>query len=401
MFNGTHGKSSMKVLVYENNFSGHRANYVSLVANGLLELGHDVTVTIPDQCLGDSEVREFLESTLSKVRVVGASACEDGNAFQRARSRLKELQRIVRQESPNRVYIPYIDGLAQVWGVSLFPKHVLSSGVKIEGLLMRGGFAYTSGGILSMARSKILFSLIRRSAVDHFHILDSLVFDRIQRLYPSFASRCSFIPEALSTPLNIENDVAKAELGIANDRPVVCCPGGVDTRKGIDLLIKAFRRIVLEVPSRLLLFGKHDPSIKELLATECSQLVARGDIITVDRFATNRELELSFAAADVICVPYPRHIGVASILLKAAVLQKPILASDWGWVGWTTREEDLGYTCNVENSDAFATSLRMILKNPTSKIGKIQAERILERNTVRNQIDHWTRLIRMERFHIA
>ena len=68
-------------------------------------------------------------------------------------------------------------------------------------------------------------------------------------------------------------------------------------------------------------------------------------------------MDAAILALDVVCTPYPYYRGPASILLRAAASHKPVLSSNFGWLGWITERFALGKTCNVTDRVAFRMSI--------------------------------------------
>jgi glycosyltransferase involved in cell wall biosynthesis len=131
----------------------------------------------------------------------------------------------------------------------------------------------------------------------------------------------------------------------------------LDARKGIDLLLQAFADAALPPGDRLLLVGRADPQIRSLLDGRFAPLVRDGRVIVFDKYVTDEELERALLASDLVATPYPRHIGSASIVIRAAAAGRPVLGSEFGWSGYVIPKFGLGTTCDVTDPRAIAGSL--------------------------------------------
>ncbi len=261
---------------------------------------------------------------------------------------------------------------------------------------MRGNVAYENRRLKDWLLARLSFTLLKRAAFTKVHFLDPLVHRFARRHHPNFAKNTALMPEAIETSTQVNKAYAKKELGISENEILVTCPGGVGAWKGTDQLIAATLRAQRRsgLPLVLLLLGKHEQRIADLLENRYADELKRGLIVSINRFATAKEFSLAFSAADVVCVPYPRHIGSASILLRAAKLEKSIVASDWGWVGWATKRFRLGRTCNVNNVDEFASKILAAIDPVATQDNVEYASRFLRLHTDENYASHWTCLFR-------
>ena len=95
-----------------------------------------------------------------------------------------------------------------------------------------------------------------------------------------------------------------------------------------------------------------------LFASGIRALLRSGRIIAPDGYMSDEDFSLTMFAADLICTPYPRHIGSASIVIRAAAAERPVLGSDFGWIGYVVPRFGLGRICNVTDPAVFAAALR-------------------------------------------
>jgi len=381
-----------KTLVFEPSLAGHRANYVAIHTKEFLELGAEVCLAVPENVLDQPEGKAFLSDVLPHTRYIPLPPLGNRtSSLANAKAKLGLLRESVAKCQPGHCFVPYADGISQAWGMSPRPKSLFPRAMPIEGLMMQGKFAYPKLGWKQKLSAEASLYFQRRAPWTRLHHLDPLAFNRIDKLSPSSTQYC-LIPDIIERRPFIEASHAKQKLGIAADRYLVVCPGAVNAHKGSDTLIDAVLAMDTSIPVQLMLFGKHSPEIKAKLKD-----LDDARVVSVDRFSTPEEFDLLFAAADLISVCYPRHIGSASILLRAAAAGKQVIASDFGWIGWATNKFRLGQACDATSPDAIKDLIQECFasKNESSSGQQLSlAEHFVNYHSVSNHLAHWTRLYR-------
>jgi glycosyltransferase involved in cell wall biosynthesis len=171
----------------------------------------------------------------------------------------------------------------------------------------------------------------------------------------------------------LDRAAARARLGLRDDLFVYLFLGAVREYKGVEDLIRAFKRLD-EPAARLLVRGRtRDPALRERIRAEAS-----GDprIDFVDAFVADGEIALFFAACDVAVAPYRRVLTSGSVAL-ATSLDRPCIAPHLGGVpdaldefcGWLYEPwDDEGLTGAL--ADAFAR------RSELAEMGRRAGERI-------------------------
>ena len=380
------------VLIFETSLAGHRGYYVSVLARALLQRNANVSIAIPPGGLETAEGKTNLSDIASSVQLIELGVQADGSLVnQAARQRFEMLVETVKKVRPEHVYVPYADGISQWWGRQFKPGSVFDKNLVIEGLMMRGAYAYPLTSYREKIYHRLNYWAVKRSCWSRLHHLDPLVVEYFRQRPSAFEQRLFQLPEA-TEPLCVTDRVKAAEvLGVDPEQTLITCPGMVDERKGWHRLLYAFAQ--LRTPQmQLILLGKHSEQIRSLLKNEYAELVAAGAIKTEDRFASNEEFDALFAVADLVCALYPRHIGSSSILIRAARAQKPILASNWGWNGWASREYDLAQTCDVSNDRELVDAMRVCLETGNELVTSEKRQQFVEYHSLENHIRHWMAL---------
>lgn len=117
---------------------------------------------------------------------------------------------------------------------------------------------------------------------------------------------------------------ARAELGLADDVPVVMAAGRHYHMKGLDVLVGGFPMVKAAVPdAQLVILGREGPSTPEL-----KTLIAEGGIADSVTLAGYRnDVPDMLCAADVFVLP-SRAEGSPGALIEALALEAPVVASN-------------------------------------------------------------------------
>ncbi len=359
----------MHIALFEPNNSGHRYTHVKRLLPALASFGAKVTFVTSRQGRDSQEYAAQIKP-LENLCAVEASMefDEKGDQKRSIRSFADNLRRVARDLAADHIIMPYADGTIQTAGMlRLTGRYTLPPGVEIEGLMMRGLFAYDAAPSLkARLRARAWLALTAAAPFTIVHHMDPIVYRAIRSRAPSLASRVRLMPdpvEPFTPPTKAE---ARRRLGLPENGRYVGCVGFQDRRKGIDRLIRAFLDARLSATDRLLLAGKQEQAIKDILAAEGTQAVSEGRIISLARYISDEELCLGVSALDVVCTPYPPdagHSGSSSIVIHAAGQDRPSLGSDCGWVGDTIRRFGLGWVCDVMSPQTFAAAVRSSLES--------------------------------------
>jgi glycosyltransferase involved in cell wall biosynthesis len=353
-----------------------------------------VTVAITSEGAASAEYRLFLEPLSKQVTIDPSLTLYRALTLKNAFRRAALFDATVRRHKPDHVLVPSADGLAQISGLRHALHVAQAPRAPVEAALHRGSFAYRP----SSARARAVAAFSRRAleAVrwERLFQVDVLAYEWIGRHAPRLARKSEVLPDPIVVPVARDPAEAREQFGLEKNRFVVGCVGTMTRRKGIDLLIRAFAAAAPRVPeAQLFLLGVFDPDVAAVLS-EVRDLVEKKRIVALDRYASNDELDAALAAMDVVCTPYPHHVGIASILLRAIAAGKPLLSADYGWSGFMTRTFDLGTTVDVSNPEAFAGAIAEAPGRFGGRGAPEAAERLLRFHSVENFQNVWTRELR-------
>jgi glycosyltransferase involved in cell wall biosynthesis len=384
----------MRILIYCPEHSGHHLQYLHHLLAPVSELASEIAVAVPSEAVDTFWYDHYLAPRADEVRVDASLPAYERTLISALRQ-AAHLRRVIRELEPDHVLIPSADGLVDVLAaLTVVGVRAVPPGLEVEGLLLRGSFAYRGGGPLGGLRRRLILALRSRAPLSRIHHLDPIPFAMIIDRGGSLARRSGLMPEPVEAPSNLDRESARAELGIPTPGRYIGCAGGMTCRKGIDLLIKAFASAELAPEDRLLLAGRTDDEVRELIDGPCAELVDRERMVVLDRYFSDTEFTTLFRAMDVVCTPYPRHVGSSGVVIRAAAARRPLLATSFGWIGSTVERFSLGRTCRVTDTTAFSEAIAESLAEASElELGEA-ARRLCAFHTVANFQHAWTARLR-------
>ena len=392
--------SSLRVAIFEPDASGHRLHHVRLLAEAVNAMAGATPVTVTsDAALHSEPYQVHLAGLRDEVRhdVVPIGS---GGRLGPPDAKANALIGYLRENETHHVIVPYADGLTQCLGLrALQGRFRRKQGVEIEGLLMRGLFAYAEpSGFVQRAREAVRrqawLRLTAAAPLDVVHWLDPIPYREIASRGGGLARRSALMPEPVEAIEDVGPREARERLGLPVDGRLIGCVGGIDRRKGCDRLIEAFAVAKLPEDVKLVLVGKHEPAVADRLRSTHATLLSRGQIISIDRYLSDADFDSALCAVDVLATVYPRHVGSSGLVVRAAAAGRTVLSSDWGWLGWAVTTFGLGTVCDARSPDAIARAMPLALaRGAETATGVVSADAaaFASYHTVDNFVAHWTR----------
>jgi glycosyltransferase involved in cell wall biosynthesis len=356
------GTTAVRLLIYEPDPSGHHFAYVRRLVDAATPLVHRTLLATTSKALASVEFKAFLSD---RCGVLEARSIAHGlplGIAASAAARAAGLLRSIRTLRPDFVYVPYADGVTQLLAlVNRFPAAYLLRRVASAALMMRGSFAYPRSSLFSSVQAEATLATLSRAPWNGIDLIDPIAYEYLRHARPHIASRIRLVPDPVEPTPNMSSREARVQLSLPTDALLVGCVGGLDERKGIHLLLQALRQTRLPDDVHLVLAGQLSPPVRQQLESLPGSCLPRRRIHLRDRHIPSAELQTYLVAFNLVCTPYPRHIGSASIVIRAAAACRPVLGSDFGWSGRIIPQFGLGWTCDSRFPSAIAHALERVL----------------------------------------
>lgn len=176
----------------------------------------------------------------------------------------------------------------------------------------------------------------------------------------------------------------KQQLGIEKSRIVLLLFGYLDDRKGSEPILDAIAMLSQEESKRLtlLLAGPIGEEFRQLVEAKIAALDNDAQIICHFETLKGSNIQTFFALSDFVLTLYRKHVGMSSIVVRAALSQKPLLSSNFGYLGNLVESQGLGITLDSESPVAICEAFRQALRGEIN-FNRRGAEKLTEENTAR------------------
>ena len=154
----------------------------------------------------------------------------------------------------------------------------------------------------------------------------------------------------------------KEELGFKKDTMVLLFFGYVRKYKGLDILIKAYPKILSNNPeARLLIVGEFYDDPKEYLQL-LNNLGIEEKVKIINQFVPNEDVAKYYQVSDVVILPY-RSATQSGILNVAYGFYKPVIVTDVGGLAEFVDEGKTGFGVKPNSPEAIADGVNKFLNS--------------------------------------
>lgn len=346
----------LKVLIHASQADAHALPYLRNLAEALLCLPVQIVAVVHRESPASVDFQQAIASFENRI-VIDASlqADAEASALGSTAQRQREFIAAVERHAPHHVYVVNGDALASLLGVARrFGAN--QSFPPAEILLHDAGWAYASrlskAHLVAHAQLHGLFA----APWSRVHWLDPLAYEKAGTMFPKHASRVNLLPEPVPALPRIDQRDARKHFQIPEEGNYIGCVGQLTEQAGVDQFIHAFARN----PHRdehLLLVGRATPVV-QAAANAYPLLQKQKQILLIDESVTDAVQATALRALNIVAIPHPRCMHVDGTLLRATAAGRPVLGSEFGWIGSTINQFKLGWTCPTHDAVATVKCIR-------------------------------------------
>ncbi len=348
----------MRVMIFEPRWAGHHFVYVKHIIAAVSQLPIELSLVTSRQAHESAEFHQHLNGLDARVKVADWVQALSGTPFQETKMRVSQLVKAIKAQSPDHVFIPDADGVFPLWSVThLLPRVLPRRGMaEVEPILLRCGAGYKSHGLRRVKMSSVAAAM-GYSAAKIIHTIDTVGYEGIRAKGGALAKKLRALPDFAEDSPSLPRGFARRVLGIPEDGLYIGSVGYLDGRKGVVELLTAFSASDFSQRARVLLAGRVEPHLRAQIDRLFPELVLAGRIILVDRILADDELNAALCALNVVGCAYVGHTAPSAIVSRAAVLGRPVIAADAGWMGEIVPRFSLGVVVAPENVQEYAKAI--------------------------------------------
>jgi glycosyltransferase involved in cell wall biosynthesis len=364
-----------RVLVIDASVSGHHETYLANIAEGLSSAGHEVVLATATENQGSPAVKR-LSGIGSSVTVIFAPLGANSKRFGGLRADISR-ERAYWQFNKlaygaaagisvvDHILLPYADDCIHLMAVMGLP----FDDAQVTAITMRPIFHHRHEGVDTPANP--LIQSLKQKLFECF--LNKLTLKKVLTIDPTlenFAankisikatwSKVKYFPDPVKPPSIGEKYESRAALNIPRNVRMVLLYGALDTRKGVEPLLRALATFPTTENLLLVLAGVLSQSIRLLLEQEYFSLIEKGIVKVVDKYISEEEECHLLLACDAVWLGYVGHFSMSGVLVKAAQYGRQVIATKRGLLGRFARDLPGSHIIDVDESEQIKAALQEI-----------------------------------------
>ena len=181
---------------------------------------------------------------------------------------------------------------------------------------------------------------------------------------------------------NLEINGFKNKYKIPGDKKIFLNFGYLDDRKGMEVFIGACANLPKEALAKicLLLAGPVPEYYEKIIESKLVQ-VPELEVIRCYGYLPAREVQICFELSDMVLILYQDFLNMSSVLIRAAMSNKPSFATQTGMIGELVSKNNLGITVDATSVSLVADELTKLIKNGIS-FSEVHLKRLAEENSL-------------------
>lgn len=360
-----------RILLFDTIIDGHHPEYLRHLIQYWLRTQPDGELVVATQVAFEPVFRQLVEAFPSQttVQFIPISQPEidhvhQGSVLNRSFREWNLLLTYSQEVRPTHVLLMYFD----VFQLGLWLGRKASCAV--SGVYFRPDFYYggSSGAkerLRVLRKKATLRGVLNRRVLTNLFCLDHLAVPLVRRMNPHV--HVLPLPDPVTTYDVPADEVTKLrhDLRIDPNRTVFLVFGYLDERKGLESLLDALWQLnpALHTKICFLFVGATMPAYQEKIEQKIATVPP--DIQVTGHFneVNGKAIQVFFDLSDYVLTLYQHHVGMASVLIRAAISGKPVLSSDYGYMGQLVKSKQLGAVTDSTSPMAIARLLEETITN--------------------------------------
>jgi len=207
-------------------------------------------------------------------------------------------------------------------------------------------------GIHSLSQDSLHGNLLQRA--DWVNSVSQATLIQLRQLLPEVKSRSSVIHNGI-------DGTAFVPTPLPTDHPRLLCLGRLHYQKGVDIALRAFKKVVQHFSNaRLVIAG--DGHERRALEQQAEQL-GLSRAVEFTGWVPPKRVPAIIGSVTMLLMP-SRWEGLPNVALQAAMMARPIVGARVGGLAEIVDHQQTGLLVEPEDADALAEAIVPLLKSP-------------------------------------
>jgi len=252
----------------------------------------------------------------------------------------------------------------------------------VSAIYFRPNFSENDNGIYLQIKKWMLSKVLKSGQIQNlFCLVHALVpYMEAQKTQTHIVLICDPVKQfEVSSPEVAE---FRNKFKIPTDKKIFLNFGYLDDRKGMEVFIDACATLPKEALAKicLMLAGPVPEYYEKLIEAKLAQAPAL-EVIRCYGYLPAREVQICFEISDVVLILYQDFLNMSSVLIRAAMANKPTFATRTGMIGELVSRNNLGLIVDATSINEVAGDLTKIIQNGIS-YSKDNLKQLAEENSL-------------------
>ena len=252
----------------------------------------------------------------------------------------------------------------------------------VSAIYFRPNFSENDNGIYPQIKKWMLSKVLKSGQIQNlFCLVHALVpYMKEQKTQTQIIPICDPVKQfEVSNP---EISEFRNKYKIPTDKKIFLNFGYLDDRKGMEVFIDACATLPKEALAKicLMLAGPVPEYYEKLIEAKLAQAPAL-EVIRCYGYLPAREVQICFEISDVVLILYQDFLNMSSVLIRAAMANKPTFATRTGMIGELVSRNNLGLIVDATSINEVAGDLTKIIQNGIS-YSKDNLKQLAEENSL-------------------
>ena len=237
----------------------------------------------------------------------------------------------------------------------------------VSAIYFRPNFAENDNGIYPQIKKWMLSNVLKSGQIQNlFCLVHALVpYMKGQKTQTQIIPICDPIKQFQISKSEIAE--FKNKYKVPTDKQIFLNFGYLDDRKGMEVFIDACATLPIEALAKicLLLAGPVPEYYEKIIEAKLAQ-VPELEVIRCYGYLPAREVQICFEISDVVLILYQDFLNMSSVLIRAAMANKPTFATQTGMIGELVSKHNVGITVDATSVSEVSNELKAIINNGIS-----------------------------------